>query len=58
MQIERISKTYYSSSNKESIAVVIPKAIRDVMNITAGNYVKWKCTVTKDGTLLTIQKVE
>jgi antitoxin component of MazEF toxin-antitoxin module len=58
LKIERISKTYYSSSKKESVAVVIPKSIRDVLNVHAGSYVKWECVVTDDDIVLTLKKID
>ena len=57
MEIERISKTYYSSSNQDSVAVVIPKAIRDVLDIPSGSYVKWVCTVEGEEIRVSFSKV-
>lgn len=56
-ELERISKTYYSSSKKESVAVVIPKAVRDLVDIKPGDYIKWVCTVREEEIEITIHKV-
>lgn len=57
MDIERISKPYFNSGNHDALAVIIPKVIRETLEITEETYVRWHMTLTENGVEVTVEKV-
>lgn len=56
--LEKKSKVHWVSNKKESVSVVIPKTVRELMNIKPGNSIKWTITFKNNKPILTVEAEE
>ena len=48
-KIKKMSKPFYNNSARDSMALIIPKAIMEVLELDNTSYIMWDFTMDDDG---------